>query len=277
MDIGTFQKLTAYKETKYGMYLQDTDGDEVLLPGKYVPGDLKEGDQIEVFVYLDGQDREVATTQKPKINPYEFAFLNCIDIAPFGAFMDWGLDRDLLIPNMEQESPLIQGKRYLVYLFMDEQDRPTGTTHIDRCVSNDDFDLEVGAEVQLLIYKHTDIGVKVIIDQTYDGLLYKDQVQTILKLGDQVTGYISRIREDKKIDVSLHRFGYNKVIDNKDKIVSALEVAGGFLPIHDKSDPKDIYKHFQISKKVFKKVIGGLYKDKRIEITREGIKLIKTK
>lgn len=273
MEIGSFQNLKAYKKANQGMYLQDKNGDEVLLPAKYVPSNLNEGDYIEVFLYLDSQEREVATTQRPKINPYEFAFLTCVDEAPFGAFMDWGLDRDLLIPNSEQLFPIKQGQTCLVYLFMDEEDRPTGTTHIDRCVSNEDFDLKVGDKVDLLVYKFTDIGIKVIINQTYDGLLYRDQVQAPLRHGDKVEGFISRIREDHKIDVSLHRFGYNKVIDNKDRIIECLKANEGFLPLHDKSSPDDIKKHLQISKKVFKKAIGGLYKDKRIRIEKEGIYL----
>lgn len=275
MEVGTFQVLEAYKETQNGMFLRDKDQDEVLLPAKYVPTDLKEGDQIEVFIYLDSQEREIATTQKPKINPYEFAFLTCVDEAPFGAFMDWGLDRDLLIPTFEQETPILKGKSYLVYLFMDERDRPTGTTFIERCVSNEDFDLEVGTEVDLLVYKFTDMGMKVIINQTYDGLLYRDQVQKRLIHSEEIKGYISKIRPGNKIDVSLHRFGYRKVEDNAQKILDALKAADGFLPLNDKTDPEIINKNLHISKKVFKKAIGALYKEKLIKIEKDGIYLVK--
>lgn len=275
MEICSFQTLTAYKETKHGMYLQDEEGEEVLLPSKFVPADLKVDDEIEVFIYYDSQDREIATTQKPIINPYGFAYLDCVDVAPFGAFMDWGLDRDLLIPNAEQAHPLTVGQSYLTYLFVDEQDRITGTTHVDRCFSNEDFDLKIGDQVDLLVYQFTDMGVKVVIDDMYTGLLYRDQVQAPLRHGDRVTGYISKIRAENKLDVSLHRFGYNKVIDNKDRILEALNNSGGFLPLHDKSEPDKIKHHLQISKKVFKKAIGGLYKDKRIRIEPEGIYLIK--
>lgn len=275
MEVGTFQILEAYKETQNGMFLRDKDQDEVLLPAKYVPTDLKEGDQIEVFIYLDSQEREIATTQKPKINPYEFAFLTCVDEAPFGAFMDWGLDRDLLIPTFEQETPILKGKSYLVYLFMDERDRPTGTTFIERCVSNEDFDLEVGTEVDLLVYKFTDMGMKVIINQTYDGLLYRDQVQKRLIHSEEIKGYISKIRPGNKIDVSLHRFGYRKVEDNAQKILDALKAADGFLPLNDKTDPEIINKNLHISKKVFKKAIGALYKEKLIKIEKDGIYLVK--
>ena len=276
LEIGTIQILKAYKEAKHGTYLADKNDNEVLLPMKYVPKDLNVGDEIEVFIYRDSQERITATTQKPKINLYEFAFLKCIDIVPFGAFMDWGIDRDLLIPNAEQLSPIRSGQNYLVYLFLDEQDRITGTTHIDRCVSNEDFDLEVGTEVDLLVFDFSPIGIKVIINQTYEGLLYKDQVQVPLKRGEEIKGYISKIRDGNKIDVSLHRFGYNKVIDNKEKIIRLLEKSeNGFLAIHDKSTPEDIHYYLQISKKVFKKTIGALYKEKKIAIEENGIRLIK--
>lgn len=275
LEIGTFQNLKAYKQVDHGMYLADDEGNEVLLPSKYVPSDLRKGDQIDVFLYADSQERLVATTQKPKINLYEFAVLKCVDIAPFGAFMDWGLDRDLLVPNAEQEEPMKKGLEYLVYLFLDEEDRITGTTHITRCISNEDFDLEVGAEVNLLVYDFTHIGIRVIIDQQYDGLLYKEQVQAPLKKGDQIKGYIQRIREDHKIDVSLHRFGYNKVIDNKERILNLLRSTDGFIRLHDKSSPEDINYYLQISKKVFKKAIGALYREKKITIEEDGIRLIK--
>ncbi len=274
MEICTYQTLIAYKKTQHGMYLRDDKNEEVLLPTKYVPNNLKIDDKIDVFIYYDSQDREVATTQKPSINPYGFAYLDCVDIAPFGAFMDWGLDRDLLIPNAEQSYPLKVGQSYLTYLFVDEHDRITGTTHVDRCFSNEDFDLKIGDEVDLLVYQFTDMGVKVVIDDTYGGLLYRDQVQSPLRHGDKVKGYISKIRAENKIDVSLHRFGYNKVIDNKDKVLDKLKKAGGFLPLHDKSEPDKIKHHLQISKKVFKKVIGGLYKEKKIRIEPEGIYII---
>ncbi len=275
MEICAFHTLKATRETRQGFFLQDEEGEEILLPSKFVPDDLSENDEIEVFVFYDGQDQVTCTTQKPLIQPYGFAFLKCVDNAPFGAFMDWGLDRDLLVPNAEQMRPMTPGQSYLTYLFVDEQDRITGTTHIDRCFSNEDFDLEIGTKVSLLVYQFTDIGIKVVINQTYDGLLYRDQVQAPLRHAHVVDGYISRIREGNKIDVSLHRFGYGKVVDKKDPIIEALTKAGGFLPLHDKSSPGEIQKHLQISKKMFKKVIGGLYKEKKIRIEPDGIYLVK--
>lgn len=277
IEIGQIQKLLAYKEVKHGVYLEDGEGNEVLLPSKEVPRTFKVDDEIEVFIYLDDQGRKIATTKTPKINLYEFAFLTCVDVAPFGSFMDWGLDRDLLIPNGEMSEPMYRGRDYLVYLFLDEQDRLTGTTHIDRCVANDDCDLEVGQEVSLLVYGELSIGIRVIIDQQYDGLLYKNQVQKELKPGDLITGYVTRIREDEKIDVSIHRFGYKKVLDAKGTILEALRTNNGVLKLHDKSTPEEIKSKLEMSKKVFKKTIGALYKERIIEIGSEGIKLLPKK
>jgi len=275
MEAGAYYHLEAYREVKHGMYLRDKEGEEILMPTKFVPAGITVGSKLDVFVYLDSQDRLVATSQKSKISLYEFAFLRCISLSSFGAFMDWGLDRDLLIPRSEQIGKMEQDKIYLVYLFLDDQGRPTGTTRIEDCTSNDDSDLEVGEEVDLMIYGYTDIGIKVLINEQYSGLLYRDQVQSRLYVGDSTKGYIHRIREDKKVDVSLHRFGYKKVLDNKGRILQALEDSGGFLPLHDKSKPEEIVRRLEISKKIFKKSIGSLYKERKIEILRDGIRLIK--
>ncbi len=273
IEICAYQDLVATKQTKNGMYLECPDGDNVLLPTKYVPEALESGFTINVFVYQDSDGRPIATTQRPHIRPYSFAFLKCVDVAPFGAFMDWGLDRDLLVPNSEQEKPIKPGFTYLTYLFVDDRDRITATTKVYKCFANDDHDLKVGDKVRLAVYDKTDLGYSVVIDELYDGLLHKEQVQQVLRIGQEMHGYVSRILEDDKIDVSLHRVGYRKVIDNRDKVLEELESNGGFLPLHDKSDPQKIYDTFQISKKAFKKILGALYKERRIEIKPDGIHL----
>lgn len=273
IEVGSFLTLEVYQVVKHGYYLTDNQGGEILLPKKLATKELTIEDKADVFIYRDSQERMVATMQMPAIKPYEFAFLRVVEIASFGAFVNWGLDRDLLIPNHEQAKMLQLDEKALVYLFVDEEDRLTGTTHISRCVSNEDCDLSVGDEVSLLIYQFSDIGIKAIINHTYDGLLYKDQVQKLLNKGDVVKGYVNRIREDQKIDLSLHRFGYGKVLDNKDRVLQALSDHDGFLPLHDKSDPQVIKRELEMSKKVFKKVIGGLYKEKKIRIEQEGIYL----
>jgi len=273
IEICAYQDLVAGKRTKNGMYLECPDGETVLLPAKYVPESLESGFTINVFVYQDSGGRAIATTQRPHIRPYSFGFLKCVDVAPFGAFMDWGLDRDLLVPNSEQDKPIKPGLTYLTYLFVDDQDRITATTRVDRCFANEDSDLKVGDKVRLMVYDQSELGYSVVIDETYDGLLHAEQVQQRLRIGDELIGYIARTHEDHKIDVSLHRVGYRKVTDNKEKVLEALKEAGGFLPLHDKSDPQKIYSAFQISKKAFKKIVGALYKERVIEILPDGIQL----
>jgi len=217
-----YQDLTATKRTKHGIYLECEEGETVLLPTKYMPEQLQEGFRINVFVYQDSSGRPIATTQRPLIRPYSFAFLKCVETAPFGAFMDWGLDRDLLVPTSEQVTPIKEGLTYLTYLFVDDRDRITGTTKVDRCFSNDDHDLQVGDRVRLLIFDKSDLGYRAVINNTYEGLIHREQVQQHLKIGEEAVGYVSRIKEDHMIDVSLHQVGYRKVVDNKDKVLEAL-------------------------------------------------------
>lgn len=275
IEICTYQELTATKLTKHGMYLESEDGDQILLPAKYVPEQLRSGFKITVFIYQDSQGRPIATTQRPIIRPYSFAFLRCIEVAPFGAFMDWGLDRDLLVPISEQAKPIQADFTYLTYLYVDDRDRITGTTRIDRCFANEDHDLKVGDRVRLMVYEQSELGYKVVINETFDGLLHKEQVQQRLRIREDLIGYVSRIKEDHMIDVSLHQVGYRHVVNNKDKVLEALHDANGYLPLHDKSDPTQIYDTFQISKKAFKKVIGALYKERIITIKEDGIYLRK--
>lgn len=274
MEVGQYYNLKAYRSTSQGMYLHDEEGDEILLPSKFVPSDLAEGSSIEVFVYEDSQERQVATTQKPKIEMYGFAMLTCVGVAPFGAFMDWGLDRDLLVPNAEMVEGMMVGRTYMTYLYHDEQDRITGTCLIEECTQHDEIELEVGQEVSLMIFDQSKMGAKAIIDQTYSGLIYTDDIYRSLKIGETLTGYVRRIREDKKIDVSLRKFGYKKVVDDAGKILELLKASGGFIALSDKSDPALIKKHLEMSKKVFKKAIGGLYRQKLITIDPDGIRLI---
>ncbi len=274
MEVGQYYVLKAYRLVAQGMYLKNDQGEEILLPSKYVPAELQEGDTLRVFVWIDSQNRLVATTQQPKVELNGFAILKCVSIAPFGAFMDWGLDRDLLVPNAEMVEGMRPGSSYLTYMYIDDQDRLTGTTLIDRCTEYEDIELSIGEEVELLIYSLSDFGAQVIINQTYAGLVYQDDIYRPLRIGEVTKGYIRRIRADKKIDVTLRRFGYSKVIDDTERILALLRLSGGFLPLNDKSDPADIKRHLEMSKKVFKKAVGGLYKKKRIALEPHGIRLI---
>jgi len=275
IEIGEKQELKAYKLTSQGMYLADEEGDEILLPTKFCPSDLKVGGTAEVFVYSDSDDRLVATTQEPLIELYGFAYLMCTGVTGFGAFMAWGMDRDLIIPNREQQEPIEVGLKYLTYLFINDADQLTGTTNIEQCLDHEDIDVKVGDKVDLLVYDKTNLGYKVIINNIYGGVIYHDDVYDNIKPMDQIQGYIRRIRGDKLIDVSLRPFGYSKVKEQSDPILKYLEEKGGFAPLHDKSDPALIKSELKMSKKVFKKAIGGLYKKGMITINDKGITIVK--
>lgn len=273
IEICQHQILQVAKESKYGYFLQDEEGNDILLPYKLAPEGLQEGDEVSVFTYYDSQNRLIATTKEPAILLYEFAMLKCIDVAPFGAFMDWGLDRDLLIPNSEQEHPIRPDEYHLCYLFLDDQDRPTGTTKIGRILDREEVELKEKEEVDLIVWQKTPLGYKVIINHLYEGLIYENEIFKNVFVGKAMTGYVKKIREDKRIDISLERIGYKAVLDHTDQILEAMNDNGGMLPLHDKSNPDDIYQTLHMSKKVFKKAVGALYKQKRIVIKEDGIYL----
>ena len=274
IEVGYHYRLTASKKVRHGMYLSDAERDTVLLPAKFCPDELEEGQEVEVFIYTDSQNRPVATTQEPLIQMYGFAILECVDVARFGAFMKWGLDRDLLIPHREQAKPIKPGRNYLTYLFLDEDERITGTTDIDKCLAHDDIDLEVGQEVDLMAYEMTPLGMKVIVDDTYGGLVYDNDNFESINPGDRIKGYVRKVREDKLVDITLRRFGHRKVEDQIDPIIQYLQNKGGHSPLHDKSDPEVIQSELNMSKKVFKKAIGSLYRQRLILIEENGIRLV---
>lgn len=263
--------LEVSARTAFGYFLEDDDGDQILLPNVLSKGPYKEGDRVEVFVYLDDKSRRVATTARPFIQLYEFAYLECAGISPFGAFMSWGLERDLLVPNSLQSRPIQEGEKHVVYLFRDDKERLTGSTKIADHLEHEFLEIQAGQEVDLLVYEESKLGMKVIVDNIYDGLVYHNEIFRPLAVGDTLKGYIGKIRDDGKMDIFLRRFGYKKVRDETDVILDELSRSGGFLPFHDKSDPDEIRQQLQMSKKVFKKAIGALYKQKLIRIEENGI------
>jgi uncharacterized protein len=266
-------QLKVYRETKHGFFLGDEDGDEILLPSINAPEGLHVDDMVEVFTYFDSQNRLISTTQRPHIGLYEFALLRCVDVAPFGAFMAWGLDRDLLIPNGEQEKQIQPGEYHICYLFLDHEDRPTGTTKITRILERNDIELQEKEEVELLVWERTTLGYKVIIDNLHEGLIYHNEIYKNVFIGKPLKGFVKKIREDKKIDISLERIGYKAVLEHTDQILEAIKDHDGRLPLHDKSDPEEIKEMLHMSKKVFKKAVGALYKDKKIVIKDDGLYL----
>lgn len=275
MEIGHYNTLKIARETKVGLFL--TDGkDDVLLPLKYLPKEYKIGDELIVFVYLDHEERPVATTLEPYILLDEFGLLRVNYVNNIGAFLDWGLEKDILVPFKEQARPMEKGKRYLVYAYMDQKtDRIVASSKTNQFLDNENLTVAVGDEVDLIISHITELGINVIINDIHKGLLYKDQVYDDIRTGDRMRGYIKNIRPDKKIDVSLQKLGYENIEPNAEKILDELRASRGFLRLNDDSNPEDIKTVLKMSKKTFKKAIGLLYKDKLIEIKEDGIYLVK--
>lgn len=276
IEIGKYNTLTIDRDTQVGLFL--TDGkDDVLLPNKYVPKVFEIGEEIAVFVYLDHEERPVATTLQPYILLNEFALLRVNYINQVGAFMDWGMEKDILVPFKEQARPMEKGKRYLVYLYMDEKtNRLVASSKTNQFLNNDNLTVEVGEEVDLIVSHITELGINVIINEQYKGLIYKDEVyDDAIRTGDRLRGYIKTIRPDNKIDVSLQKQGFEAVEPNAEKILDELRASRGFLRLNDNSHPEDIKTVLKMSKKTFKKAIGTLYKQKLIEIKEDGIYLVK--
>ncbi len=275
MKIGQFNTLTIDRDTQVGLFL--TNGKEdVLLPNKYVPKVFEIGEEITVFVYLDHEERPVATTLVPYIFLNEFALLRVNYINQIGAFMDWGMEKDILVPFKEQARPMEKGKRYLVYLYMDEKtNRLVASSKTNQFLDNENITVEKGEEVDLIISHITEIGINVIINQKHKGLVYKDEVyDDTIRTGDKMKGYIKLVRPDGKIDVSLHKQGFENIEPNSEIIMNELRASRGFLRLNDNSNPEDIKTVLKMSKKTFKKAIGLLYKEKLIEIKDDGIYLI---
>ncbi|TPD71153.1 CvfB family protein [Flavobacterium microcysteis] len=276
IEIGKYNTLTIDRDTQVGLFL--TDGkDDVLLPNKYVPKVFEIGEEIEVFVYLDHEERPVATTLRPYIQLNEFALLRVNYINNVGAFMDWGLEKDVLVPFKEQARPMEKGKRYLVFLYMDEKtNRLVASSKTNQFLNNEELTVEVGEEVDLIVSHITDLGINVIINEQHKGLIYKDEVyDDRIRTGDRLRGYIKAIRPGNKIDVALQKQGFDAVEPNAEKIMDELRASRGFLRLNDDSHPEDIKTVLKMSKKTFKKAIGVLYKQKLIEIKEDGIYLVK--
>ncbi|TPE43733.1 CvfB family protein [Pontibacter mangrovi] len=278
VDLGNYNELEIAREVDFGVYLTSEDGD-ILLPGKYLPEGAKVGDKLRVFVYRDSEDRIIATTLEPYATVGQFACLTCTDVTPFGAFLDWGLEKDLLVPLNNQKNKMQVGNKYCVYVYLDDSsDRVVATTKLGKFLYNDDIRLNEGDEVQLLVAGFTDIGIKVIINGEYMGILYKNEVFQDLHIGDKATGYIKLIRPDNKIDVTLRKPGTNQLEEKDeaaDKILRLLQQGSGWMPLSDSSSPEDIYQTLGMSKKTFKRAIGGLYKAGKITIEPDNIRLRK--
>ncbi len=265
--LGEVNNLLVNRGSAMGFFLIDTSGEEVFLPFKYAPDNLQLKDVVDVFIYNDSEDKIIATTQTPKITINSFATLKVVDAASFGAFMDWGLDKDLLVPFKEQATKMYDHKSYVVYLFLDEtSDRLVATTKLNRYLDNTDCDLKANQEVDLLIFEDFDLGYFAIINNKYKGLIYKNEIYSPIKVGDSLKGYVKQIKEGNLIDLSLQKIGFENVDINSQLILDYLKKHNGVIALHDNSDPDDIRRLLGMSKKTFKKAIGILYRQKLVKI-----------
>lgn len=273
IEIGQYNTLTIHKFEPQGAYLTD-EQESVLLPKRYVNEEWKIGDSIEVYIYKDSEDRMVATTERPLITLGQFAKLTVASATPHGAFMDWGLPKDLLVPHSEQRVAMEEGQDYLVYLYFDyETERLVGTTKLDEFIEDEEIDLEEKQEVQIAVWNRTDLGFKAIINQKYLGMLYHNEIFQPIAEGDMLSAYVQKLREDGKIDLRLQRSGYVMIDNHAQAILDKLKENDGYLPYHDKSDAEEITETFHMSKKNFKKGIGSLFKQKLISIEEKGIRM----
>ncbi|MGB3345560.1 MAG: S1-like domain-containing RNA-binding protein [Aequorivita sp.] len=273
--LGEYNTLEILRETEPGLYLGDEEDNVVLLPHKYKPDTYEIGDKLKVFIYLDNEERPIATTLEPFLNLNSFGYLHCSDVTEYGAFMDWGLEKQLFVPFKEQARPMKQGSWYIVYLYLDEKtNRLVGSSKTNQFLQNENLTVEPFQEVDILVTHITEKGANAIVNGLHHGLIYIDDIFEDIRSGDRLKAFIKKIREDNKIDLVLQAPGYRSIEPNANFIREELEAAGGFLPLHDKSDPEVIKNQLGMSKKSFKKAIGTLYKDKQIVIKDDGIELI---
>lgn len=274
--LGDYNRMTVVKQVDFGIYLDGGDEGEVLMPARYVPEDCKPGDELDVFVYLDNEERLVATTQTPLAKVGDFAFLKVSWVNEYGAFLDWGLMKDLFCPFREQKMKMEKDKGYIVHVHLDNESyRIVASAKVEHYFDPSFPPYQHGDEVDLLVWQKTDLGFKVIVDNRFPGLVYKNQVFRDIRTGDRLTGYIDIVREDGKIDVMLQPTGRQMTMNLSDVLLDYLESHGGVCLLTDKSPAEDIYSMFNVSKKNYKKAVGDLYKRRLIVLCDDCIKLRK--
>lgn len=272
---GRYNTLKVVKFVDFGAYLDGAEMGEILLPARYVPDECEVGQDLEVFIYLDSEDRIIATTEKPYAQVGEFAMLRVNAVNTVGAFLDWGLMKDLLVPFREQKMNMVQGRSYLVYVYVDpDSERIAASAKVEKFLDNVIPEYQIGEEVAVIIESESDLGYNAIINHLHRGILYHDELPGPLNKGQKLKAFIKKVRDDKKIDLSLYRPGYQQVDGVSQNILDRLKSADGFLPLTDKSDAALVFDTFGISKKVFKKAIGALYKQRLISLEEKGIRII---
>jgi len=274
-EIGKYNSLKVIKEVDFGVYLDGEKEGEILMPIRYVPANCQVGDFVDVFLYLDSEDRPIATTETPFAQVGEFTMLRVKSVNKIGTFLDWGIMKDLLVPFREQKVTMTEGRSYLVFIYVDEESkRIVASAKLGKFLDKSIPDYTVGQEVNLVIESETDLGYKAIINNSHWGILYENEVFEQLAKGLKIKGYIKKIRPDNKIDLSLHPLGYEKVDPLTQMILDELKKEGGFIAVSDKSEAEEVYRVFGISKKSFKQAIGALYKRRIISISPDGIRLV---
>lgn len=275
--LGTLNTLQILRQVDFGMYLDGGEIGDILLPQRYVPKDVKVGDSIEVFLYLDSEERLVATTEKPLVQVNQFAFLEVKWINQYGAFLDWGLMKDLFCPFREQKMRMQQGRSYIVYCYIDTlTSRIVASAKVEKFLSKEMPQYSQGEEVQVLIQQKTDLGFKAIVDGKFSGLIYQNELFRDIHTGDRMIGYVKTVREDGKLDITLQTTGKRHVEDFSIQLFRYIQNCDEhFCPFHDKSPAEDIYNEFQVSKKTFKKAVGDLYKRNLISLHDDGLHLTK--
>nr|WP_321375054.1 S1-like domain-containing RNA-binding protein [uncultured Bacteroides sp.] len=276
IELGKFNVLEVVKEVDFGVYLDGEEEGEILLPTRYVPEECNIGDFLNVFLYLDNEERLIATTLTPLVQVGEFACLEVSWVNQFGAFLNWGLMKDLFVPFREQKMKMLVGKKYVIYTYIDEESyRIVASAKVDRYLSKEIPTYQPNDEVSILIWQKTDLGFKAIVENEFSGLLYDSEIFQPLQTGMQLKAFVKQVREDGKIDLMLQKPGFEKIDDFSDKLLSHIKENGGSIQLNDKSPAEEIYDAFQVSKKTFKKAVGDLYKKRLIVIEANGIRLAK--
>ena len=272
--LGKYNQLEVVKFVDFGLYLNGGDDGEILLPKRYIPEGTKEGDLLNVFLYLDNEERLVATTQTPLIQVGEFGYREVSWVNQYGAFLNWGLMKDLFVPFREQKMRMVQGKSYIVYCYQDEESfRLMASAKVDKFLSKDRPPYEAGEQVNILIWQKTELGFKAIVENKYAALLYDSEIFQPLHTGMQLKAFVKQVREDGKIDLILQKAGPRKVDDFAETLLKYIREHNSFTSFNDKSDAEEIYQTFGVSKKTFKKAVGELYKMRLIILQPDGIRL----
>ena len=274
VELGKYNQLEVVKAVDFGVYLNGGDDGEILLPSRYVPENCKPGDVLDVFIYLDNEERLIATTLQPFVLVGEFACLEVAWVNEYGAFLDWGLMKDLFVPFREQKMKMQKGHRYVVHAHVDEDSyRIMASAKVERYLSKDMPEYQSGQEVEVMVWQKTDLGYKVIVDNKFGGLVYRKEIFKALEPGMRLPAYVRQVREDGKIDLTLQKDGAQKVGDFSEILLQYIKDHDGFTPLNDKSAAEEIYDAFGVSKKTFKKAVGDLYKKRLIVLLEGGIRL----